>query len=111
MSAQTYKIPITDDGTLPVTLFDQALNLHDLKTLGVKWYAAYSTGDDLVDPDSVVTILDHLQHDSVLELTAFPGGHVSILTSHSGEHSKFPLDGEFNGSRGPVKFHMSRAEG
>jgi poly(3-hydroxyalkanoate) synthetase len=110
MSAQTYKTPIADDGTLPVTLFDQPLNLHDLKALGVAWYVAYSIGDDLVDPDSVLTVLDHLQDDDVLEITAFPGGHVSILTSHSAEHSKYPLDGEFDGLRGPIKFHMSRGE-
>lgn len=52
MSAKTFKAPISEEGVLPVTLFGEPLNLHDLKILGVKWFIAYSQGDDLVEKDS-----------------------------------------------------------
>ena len=107
MSAETFKTPITEDGTLPVKLFDKTLNLHDLKKLGVRWYIGYSKGDDLVEKDSALAVVEHLQNDDVLEVTEFPGGHVGILTSFAGERSKCPLAGEFKGGIGPVRFHLN----
>lgn len=110
MSAKTFQTPITKQGVLPVKLYDQELNLHDLKKLGVKWYIAYSKSDDLVDKNSATAAVEHLRNDDVLEVTEYPGGHVGILTSFAGEHSKYPLNGEFNGMRGPVRFQLSLQE-
>ena len=110
MSAETFKTPISEEGNLPVKLFDQRLNLHDLKKLGVKWYIAYAKGDDLVEMESAIAALPHLKDEDVLEVTEFPGGHVGILTSFAGKDSRCPLDGEFNGLRGPVRFHLSLQE-
>ncbi len=106
MSAKTFKVPISEEGVLPVTLFGDALNLHDLKKLGVKWLIAYSKGDDLVEKDSAISPVKYVRDDGVVEVTEFPGGHVGILTSFAGACSKCPLDGEFNGMRGPVRFHL-----
>jgi hypothetical protein len=92
------------------TILNQHLNLHDLKKLGVKWYIAYAKGDDLVEKEGAIAAVPYLKDEDVLEVTEFPGGHVGILTSFAGEDSKFPLDGEFNGLRGPVHFHLSLQE-
>jgi poly(3-hydroxyalkanoate) synthetase len=107
MSAETFKTPISEDGTLPVKLFDKSLNLHDLKKLNVRWYIAYSKGDDLVEKDCALAAVPHLKSDGVLEVTEFPGGHVGILTSFAGERSKCPLHGQFNGMNGPVRFQLN----
>jgi hypothetical protein len=110
MSAETFRTPIAEDGTLPVTLYGKALNLHALKELGVTWLIAHSKADDLVEKDSALAAVEHVEDDGVVQVTEFPGGHVGILTSFAGEKSRCPLDGEFNGMVGPVRFHLDLAE-
>lgn len=109
MSSVTFREPIADDGTLPVQLFGQPLNLKRLIDLKIPWYQNYAIKDDLVTPDCATAGNKHLTGTDVVESVAFFGGHVAILTSPFGK--KAPVNGEFvdaNGkpSRGPVKFQV-----
>lgn len=107
MSAKTFRIPITEDGTLPVELYGKKLNLHGLKKLGVRWYIGYSKLDDLVEPECATAAVEFLKDDGLLEVAEFSGGHVGMLTSHAGERSKCPLHGEFKGMVGPVRYQLN----
>ncbi|MEA1970780.1 MAG: metal transporter, partial [Thermodesulfobacteriota bacterium] len=49
MSFDSYNIPITKDGTLPVKLFDRKLNFKRLKEKRIKWLICYGEKDDLVE--------------------------------------------------------------
>ncbi|MCM8594913.1 hypothetical protein [Accumulibacter sp.] len=109
MSSCTFQQPIADDGTLPVKLFDQPLNIKNLVDLKVPWYQNYAVKDDLVTPACATAGNKFLEGWDGLESVAFFGGHVAILTSPYGK--KAPVNGAFtdaNGkaSRGPVKFQM-----
>jgi len=109
MSSHTFQDPIGDDGTLPVKLFDQPLNIKNLIDLKVPWYQNYAIKDDLVTPPCATAGNKFLEGWNGLESVAFFGGHVAILTSPYGKKS--PVNGTFkdaNGkdSRGPVKFQM-----
>ncbi|MBK7676160.1 MAG: hypothetical protein IPJ27_16185 [Candidatus Accumulibacter sp.] len=109
MSSHTFQDPIGDDGTLPVKLFDQPLNIKNLIDLKVPWYQNYAIKDDLVTPPCATAGNKFLEGWNGLESVAFFGGHVAILTSPYGK--KAPVNGTFkdaNGkdSRGPVKFQM-----
>jgi hypothetical protein len=109
MSSHTFQDPIGDDGTLPVKLFDQPLNIKSLIDLKVPWYQNYAIKDDLVTPPCATAGNKFLEGWNGLESVAFFGGHVAILTSPYGK--KAPVNGTFkdaNGkdSRGPVKFQM-----
>jgi hypothetical protein len=109
MSSHTFQDPIGDDGTLPVKLFDQPLNVKNLIDLNVPWYQNYAIKDDLVTPPCATAGNKFLEGWNGLESVAFFGGHVAILTSPYGK--KAPVNGTFkdaNGkdSRGPVKFQM-----
>lgn len=110
MSAETFRTPIAEDGTLPVTLYGKPLNLHALKDLGVTWLIAHSKADDLVEKDCALAAVDHIKDDGVVSVTEFPGGHVGILTSFASEKSRCPLAGEFDGMVGPVRFHLDLAQ-
>lgn len=106
MSTLTFQQPVSDDGTLPVTLFGGKLNIRDLKKLGIKWYQCYAIRDDLVTPECA-TAANKFLDETVLESVPFPGGHVSILTSPL--NPKSPVNGYFVGAdgnqhRGPVKW-------
>jgi hypothetical protein len=109
MSSHTFQDPIADDGTLPVQLFDQPLNIKNLVDLNVPWYQNYAIKDDLVTPPCATAGNKFLEGWNGLESVAFFGGHVAILTSPYAK--KAPVTGTFkdaNGkdSRGPVKFQM-----
>ncbi|HRD94256.1 MAG TPA: hypothetical protein PK201_14120, partial [Accumulibacter sp.] len=109
MSSHTFQDPIADDGTLPVKLFEQPLNIKSLIDLKVPWYQNYAIKDDLVTPACATAGNKFLEGWDGLESVAFFGGHVAILTSPYGK--KAPVTGEFtdaNGkaARGPVKFQM-----
>ena len=109
MSSHTFQDPIADDGTLPVKLFDQPLNIKNLIDLNVPWYQNYAIKDDLVTPPCATAGNKFLAGWNGLESVAFFGGHVAILTSPYGK--KAPVTGTFtdangNASRGPVKFQM-----
>lgn len=109
MSSHTFQDPIAEDGTLPVKLFGEALNVKNLIDLKVPWYQNYAIKDDLVTPPCATAGNKFLEGWDGLESVAFFGGHVAILTSPYAK--KAPVNGSFkdaNGkdSRGPVKFQM-----
>jgi poly(3-hydroxyalkanoate) synthetase len=109
MSTCTFHEPISDDGVLPVKLYDKPLKVGDLKDLGVKWYQDYALRDDLVTPDCATSANKFLEGTDVIESVPFPGGHVAILTSPYNKRS--PVNDYFkakDGStyRGPVKFQL-----
>ncbi len=112
MSSHTFQEPIAEDGTLPVKLFGQSLNLKDLGKLGVKWYQNFAIKDDLVTPACATAGNKFLDGMDVVESVAFHGGHVAILTSPYAK--KAPVNGEFIDAlgkkvRGPVKFMLDMA--
>jgi len=103
LSFDSYTIPVTKDGTLPVTLFGKKLNFKRLNEKGVKVLMCYAQGDDLVDKDAVLAPLDFID----AEVTAFPKGHGSIATSWSFPTSKCALHTTFGDNyRGPVRFQL-----
>ncbi len=107
MSYKSYTIPVTDDGTLPITMFDKKLNFKGIKEKNVKWLLCYGEQDDLVEKEVALAPLDYVD----VEVTSFPKGHVAIATSWSHPDSKCQLDTRFgtNSTRGPVRFHLDLA--
>ncbi|HCY87274.1 MAG TPA: metal transporter [Desulfobacteraceae bacterium] len=109
MSFASYNIPITADGTLPVTLFGRQLTLKDFPGKSIPWLLCYGEDDDLVEKEAALAPLDHID----VETTPFPKGHVAIATSWSHPDSPYPLHGRFgpeNQYRGPVRFHLDLNE-
>jgi hypothetical protein len=109
MSTCTFHEPISEDGALPVKLYDKPLKVGDLKDLGVKWYQDYALKDDLVTPACATAANKFLEGTDVIESVPFPGGHVAILTSPYNKRS--PVNGTFTAKdgteyRGPVKFQL-----
>lgn len=104
MSFLSYNVPIQADGTLPVKLFDQPLNLKRLAAKKIPWLICYGQHDDLVEPDTALAPLDYID----AEVAAFPKGHVAIATSWSHPDSDFALHTQFvdGVSRGPVRFQL-----
>ena len=112
MSSCTFQEPIGQDGTLPVQLFNQPLNIKKLADLKVKWYQNYAIKDDLVTPPCATAGNRFLEGTDVIESVAFHGGHVAILTSPYAK--KAPVNGTFTDAtgkkvRGPVKFMLDMA--
>lgn len=112
MSSCTFQQPIGEDGTLPVQLFGQPLNVKKLADLKVKWYQNYAIKDDLVTPPCATAANRFLEGTDVIESVAFHGGHVAILTSPYAK--KAPVNGTFTDAtgkkaRGPVKFMLDMA--
>lgn len=111
MSSHTFREPIAEDGTLPVSLYGKPLNVRDLAKFGVRWYQNYALKDDLVTPACATAANKFLEGTDVLESVPFPGGHVAILTSPYNKRS--PVNGYFTAKdgtqyRGPVKFQLER---
>ena len=103
MSFDSYNIPITKDGTLPVKLFDRELNLKRLKEKGIEWLICYGEKDDLVEKATALAPLDYVD----AEVTMFPKGHVAMATSWSHPTSKYALHKRFeNNQRGPVRYQL-----
>ncbi len=104
MSFASYNVPITEDGTLPVRLFGNELNLKRLKEKKIPWLICYGTEDDLVEKETALAPLDFID----AEVTPFPKGHVAIATSWSSPDSACALHTRFGEGnyRGPVLFHM-----
>lgn len=104
MSYASYNMPIQADGTLPVKLFDQPLNLKRLAAKKIPWMICYGQHDDLVEPDTALAPLDYID----AEVAAFPKGHVAIATSWSHPESDFALHTRFPDgvTRGPVRFQL-----
>ncbi len=104
MSFASYNVPITTDGTLPVKLFNRKLNLKRIKEMGIKWLICYGEHDDLVEKDTALAPLDHVD----AEVSPFPKGHVAMATSWSDPKSACALHTRFGEGkwRGPVRFHL-----
>ena len=104
MSFASYNVPITADGTLPVRLFGNKLNLKRLQEKKIPWLICYGTHDDLVEKETALAPLDYVE----AEVTPFPKGHVAIATSWSSPDSACALHTRFGDGnyRGPVRFHM-----
>ncbi|TVR99436.1 MAG: hypothetical protein EA406_03595 [Rhodospirillales bacterium] len=109
MSSKTFHEPIAEDGTLPIQLYGNPLNIKDLAKFNVPWYQNYAIKDDLVTPACATAANKYLEGTGVVESVAFFGGHVAILTSPYAK--KAPVTGTFTDalgkpSRGPVKFQL-----
>ena len=104
MSFASYNVPITADGTLPVKLFGRTLNLKRIKEMGIPWLICYGEHDDLVEKETALAPLDHVD----AEVTPFPKGHVAMATSWSDPDSACALHTRFGEGnwRGPVRFQM-----
>ncbi len=104
MSFASYNIPITKDGTLPVTLFGRKLNLKRLQEKKIKWLICYGESDDLVEKEAALAPRDYID----VEVTPFPKGHVAIATSWSNPTSACALHTRFGDQnyRGPVRFQL-----
>lgn len=104
MSFASYNVPIHKDGTLPVQLFGEKLNVKRLKEKKIPWLICYGTEDDLVEKETALAPLDFID----AEVTPFPKGHVAIATSWSSPDSACALHTRFGEGnyRGPVLFHM-----
>lgn len=107
MSFDSYTIPITSDGTLPVKLFDRKLNFKRLKEHDIKWLLCYAENDDLVDKSAALAPLEFVD----AEVTVFPKGHGAIATSWSHPDSECALHKRFGKNyRGPVRFQLDLEE-
>ncbi len=108
MSFASYNIPITEDGTLPITIFGRKLNFHGIKEKNIHWLLCYGESDDLVEKEVALAPLDFID----IEVTPFPKGHVAIATSWSHPESICALDSVFGRGkyRGPVRFQLDLAE-
>lgn len=108
MSFNSYNIPITPDGTLPIQLFGEKLNLKRLCEKKIPWLICYGIHDELVEKETALAPLDFID----AEVAAFPKGHVAIATSWSHPESACALHTRFGNEnyRGPVRFHMDLDE-
>ncbi|MFP3867765.1 MAG: metal transporter [Desulfobacteraceae bacterium] len=103
MSYDSYNIPVTPDGTLPVKLFGRSLNFKRLKDQGIKWLICCAEKDDLVEKEAALAPLDWVE----AEVTMFPKGHAAIATSWSLPTSECAFHTCFtDGCRGPVRYHL-----
>ena len=108
MSFRAYNTPISEDGTLPVTLFGRKLNLKHIEAKKIKWLICYGLQDDLVEPETALAPLDYID----AQVTAFPKGHVAIATSWSSPDSAYALHQRFEKEAGigPVRFQLDLEE-
>jgi poly(3-hydroxyalkanoate) synthetase len=106
LSFDSYTIPLTKDGTLPVKLFGRTLNFQRIKDQGLKWLICVADKDDLVEKESALAPLDWVK----AEVTVFPKGHVAIATSWSLPTTECSLDRCFLDYRGPVRFQLDLEE-
>jgi hypothetical protein len=104
MSFDSYNIPVTEDGTLPVKLFGRPLNFKRIQEKGIPWLICYGEKDDLVEKETALAPLDFIQ----AEVAPFPKGHVAIATSWSNPTSECALHACFGKDdvRGPVRFQL-----
>jgi hypothetical protein len=104
MSFDSYNIPVTSDGTLPIRLFGRKLNFRRFQEKGIKWLICYGEKDDLVEPEVALAPLEYID----AEVSGFPKGHVAIATSWSNPKSACALHTRFGEKnyRGPVRFQL-----
>jgi hypothetical protein len=106
MSFDSYTIPVAQDGTLPVKLFDRPLNFKRIKEKGLHWLICCAEKDDLVEKDAALAPLDWVE----AEVSVFPKGHVAIATSWSLPTSECSLDRCFLDYKGPVRYQLDLDE-
>lgn len=109
MSFASYNIPVTDDGTLAVTLFGRKLNFKGIEKKKIPWLLCYGESDDLVEKETALAPADFIE----VEAVPFPKGHVAIATSWSHPESAYALHTRFgpdNQYRGPVRFQLDLNE-
>lgn len=106
MSYDSYTIPVTADGTLPVKLFGRSLNFKSIQEKKIPWQICCAEADDLVEKESAVAPLDWVD----AEVAVFPKGHAAMATSWSLPTSECSLDACFFDYRGPVRFHLDLEE-
>lgn len=118
MSLTSYLTPVTDDGTLPVKLFNRPLNFKRMKEKNIPWLICIGEQDDLVDEPATLVPLQWVD----AEVTVFPKGHTAIATSWSMPTSECSLDSCFSHKsgvtasrpdgkcRGPVRFQLDLEE-
>ena len=104
MSFAAYNHSISTDGTLPIKLFGRKLNFRRLAEKKIKWLICYGLQDDLVEPETALAPLDHID----AQVTPFPKGHVAIATSWSYPESAYALHKRYEEGNtvGPVRFHL-----
>jgi hypothetical protein len=115
-SFDSYTIPVTEDGTLPVKLFNRPLNLKHFKEKHIPWLICIAEKDDLVDEAASLAPLDWVD----AEVTVFPKGHTAMATSWSMPTSECALDACFSYKphassskgqcRGPVRYQLDLDE-
>jgi len=109
MSFASYNIPVTPEGTLPVKIFGRELNFKGIAKKKIPWLLCYGENDDLVEKETALAPLDHID----VEAVPFPKGHVAIATSWSHPESAFALHKRFGPDReyrGPVRFQLDLNE-
>lgn len=108
MSFDSYNIPVTKDGTLPVKLFGRELNFKRIQEKKIPWLICYGEKDDLVEVQTALAPLDYID----VETSAFPKGHVAIATSWSNPRSACALHTVFGEKkyRGPVRYQLDLDE-
>lgn len=104
LSFDSYTVPVTPDGTLPVKLFGKTLNFKGIPERNIPWLLCYAAKDDLVNPEAALAPRKYID----VEVTVFPRGHGAIATSWSNPTSECALHTVFGkeGYRGPVRFHL-----
>lgn len=103
LSFDSYTKPIAPDGTMPVTMFGEKVNIKRIAEKNIPWLICYAEDDDLVDKAAALAPLDYID----AEVTVFPKGHGAIATSWSFPESECPLHKPFGGGkRGPVCFQL-----
>ncbi len=104
MSFAAYNHSISADGTLPIKLFGRRLNFKRLAEKKIKWLICYGLQDDLVEPETALAPLNHID----AQVTPFPKGHVAIATSWSHPDSAYALHKRYEkeDTVGPVRFQL-----
>ena len=103
LSFDSYTIPVSKDGTLPVKLFGRELNFRGIPERDMPWLLCYGAQDDLVNPEAALAPQKYID----VEVSEFPRGHGAIATSWSHPASECALHTVFGkGYRGPVRFHL-----
>jgi|WetSurMetagenome_2_1015567.scaffolds.fasta_scaffold02584_3 hypothetical protein len=117
-SYDSYTIPVAKDGTLPVKLFNRALNFKRFREKNIPWLICIAEKDDLVDEASSLAPLDWVD----AEVTVFPKGHTAMATSWSMPTTECSLDACFSYGaqssstrpdgqcRGPVRYQLELDE-
>ncbi len=103
LSFESYRRPVSDDGTLPVRLFGRQLNFKRIRDRKIPYLICYAEKDNLVDPAAALAPMDFID----VELSSYPRGHVAIATSNLDPEAG---DGAYvctnTGCAGPVEFQL-----